>query len=73
MYAHAALLELLAYAIRTEFATEPALFAIFFFKALAVSSHHVTHLAQFLSTNPYHLALHLHHHTGQFGIISQQS
>src|SRR5262245_38838168 len=29
-----------------------ALFTAFFFKALAVSLHHVTHLAHFLSPNP---------------------
>src|SRR5215468_1060482 len=68
MYAHAAL----TYAGRAEFATEPVLFTALFFKPLAVSPHHVTHLAQFLSTNPHHFSMHLHHHTGQFGIVSQR-
>src|SRR5215468_4764301 len=68
MYAHAAL----TYASRTEFATEPVLFTALFFKPLAVSPHHVAHLAQFLSTNPHHFSVHLHHHTGQLGIISQR-
>ena len=49
-----------------------ALFTTLFFKSLAVSLHHVTHLAHFLPTNPDHFSTHLHHHTGQFGVISQQ-
>src|SRR5262245_28995447 len=49
-----------------------ALFTALFFKALAVSLHHVTHLAHFLPTNPHHFSMHLHHHTGQFGIVSQR-
>jgi hypothetical protein len=51
MYAHAAL----TYAGRAEFATEPVLFTALFFKPLAVSPHHVTHLAQFLSTKRFSL------------------
>src|SRR5262249_346089 len=50
-----------------------ALFTALFFKSLAVSLHYVTHLAQFLPTNPHHFSTHLHHHACQFGIISQQS
>src|SRR5262249_11956761 len=34
--------------------------------------HHVTHLAHFLPTNPHHFSMHLHHHTAQFGIVSQR-
>src|SRR5262249_42718099 len=49
-----------------------ALFTALFFKSLAVSLHHVAHLAHFLPTNPHHFSMHLHHHTGQFRIISQR-
>src|SRR5215813_4184144 len=49
-----------------------ALFATLFFKALAVSLHHVTHFAHFFPSNPHHLSMHLHHQTGYCWIISYQ-